>query len=236
MVNLTEKVKNLALFEGAAIVGVAPVTALSKSPKNQHPQNLLPSTKNLISIAMKINRTTILNLPKTRTEYRMLYDTTNAKLNSIAMKTAQFLEEQGYEAIPIPASRPYNQQKLTADISHKHVAAAAGLGKFGINNLILTPEHGPYTRFPTVLTNASLKPDKTLNKNPCLGDKCMQCVKICPVGALENPKNNPEEGWKINKKKCYQYIHETLDGEVCGLCIKACPIGSKNRHKSESKT
>lgn len=189
----------------------------------------------MVSMAMKMNRTTILNLPKTRKEYRMLYETTNAKLNSIAMKIAQFLEEQGYEAIPIPASSPYNRQDITGDISHKHVAVAAGLGKFGINNLVLTPEHGPYVRFVTVLTNAPLKPDKPLNKNPCLENKCMQCVKICPVKALENPKHNPEEGWQMDKKKCYQYIHVALDGEVCGLCIKACPIGSKTAHKPRSK-
>lgn len=217
-------------------MGVAPATALSKSPKGHQPQDFLPSTKSLISMGMKMNRTTILNLPKTRKEYRMLYETTNAKLNSIAMRIAQFLEEQGYEAIPIPASSPYNRQDITGDISHKHVAVAAGIGKFGINNLVLTPEHGPYVRFITVLTNAPLKPNKPLNKNPCLGHKCMQCVKICPVGALENPKHNPEEGWKMDKKKCYQYIHVTLDSEVCGLCIKACPIGSRTAHKLKSET
>jgi ferredoxin len=60
----------------------------------------------------------------------------------------------------------------------------------------------------------------------------MKCVKICPAGALENPKFDPEEGWQIGKKKCYQYMHETLGGELCGLCIKVCPVGSKesNNH------
>ena len=216
-------------------MGVAPATALSRSPKGHQPQDFLPSVKSMVSMAMKMNRTTIVNLPKTRKEYRMLYETTNAKLNSVAMRIAQFLEEQGYEAIPIPASSPYNRQDITGDISHKHVAVAAGLGKFGINNLALTPEHGPYVRFVTVLTNAPLKPDKPLDTDLCLENKCMQCVKICPVGALKDSKHNPEEGWQMDKKKCYQYIHVALDGEVCGLCIKACPIGSKSRHKPESK-
>jgi epoxyqueuosine reductase len=217
-------------------VGVAPATALSRSPKGHQPQDFLPSVKSMVSMAMKMNRTAILNLPKTLREYKMLYETTNAKLNSAATKIAQFLEEQGYEAIPIPASSPYDRQKITGDISHKHAAVRAGLGKFGINNLILTPKYGPYVRFVTILTNAPLKPDKLLEKDPCLGDECMQCVKICPIGALDNPKHNPEKGWSMDKKKCYQYIHGVLGGEVCGLCIKACPIGSKTYHRQKPKT
>jgi epoxyqueuosine reductase len=159
MASLTRKVKDLALADGAVVVGVASASARSRSPRGHKPRDFLPSAKSMVSLAMKMNRTTIRNLPKTRREYRVLYETTNAKLNSTALKIAQFLEEQEYEAMPIPASSPYNRQEITGDISHKHVAVAAGIGKFGINNLILTPEYGPYVRFVTVLTSAPLKPD-----------------------------------------------------------------------------
>jgi epoxyqueuosine reductase QueG len=181
---------------------------------------------------MRMDRATMLNLPKTLEEYKTLYDTTNTKLNSTAKRIAQFLRNQGYDALPIAASCRYDRKELIGDLSHKHVAVAAGLGKFGINNLVLTPEHGPCVRFATVLTSAPLRIDKPLDTNQCLGSKCMKCVKICPAGALENPKFDPEEGWQIGKKKCYQYMHETLGGELCGLCIKVCPVGSKesNNH------
>lgn len=216
-------------------MGIAASSALSKAPESHHPEDLLPSAESLISIAIKISRSPVLNLPKTRREYRTIYDTANAKLNSLAVEVASFLEEQDYEAVPIPASNPYDKEKLAGDISHKHTAVAAGLGKFGLNNLVLTREYGPYVRFVTVLTNAPLKPDKPLDEDPCLGDKCMRCIKACPAQALQKPKHNPTEGWRINKKRCYNYIHTVLDGEVCGLCIKACPAGSRTRRKTKRK-
>jgi epoxyqueuosine reductase QueG len=220
--SLTTKVKNFAKARGATLVGIAPIQKLSKAPTGHQPKDFLPNAKNLISIALKINKLSILQLPKTMKEYKLSYDIANFKLNSIACETAGFLEDESYEAVAIPASKPYDNEKLVGDISHKHVAVAAGLGRFGLNNLILTREYGPYVRFVTVITNALLDPDKPLDKDVCLGEECSKCVKACPAEALKNPICNPEEGWRINKEKCYQYIHTISGGEVCGLCIKAC--------------
>lgn len=233
--DLTNKVRNLAMSRGAAKVGIAPSSALSRALENHHPEDFLPSAESVISIAVRIGKSPILNLPKSRGEYRTIYDAANAKLNNLSVEVASFLEEQDYEALPIPASTPYDEEKLTGDISHKHAAVAAGLGRFGVNNLVLTPEYGPYVRFATVLTNAPLKPDRPLNADLCLGEKCMRCIRACPAGALQKPKHNPAEGWRINKKKCHTYVHTVLDGEICGLCIKACPAGSRTRRKAKRR-
>lgn len=222
MPSLTIKVKNFAKSRGATLVGIAPIQKLSKAPIGHQPKDFLPNAKNLISIALKINKSSILQLPKTMKEYKLSYDIANLKLNSIACETAGLLEDEGYEAVAIPASKPYNNEKLVGDISHKHVAVAAGLGRFGLNNLVLTPKHGPYVRFVTIITNAPLDPDKPLDRDVCLGEKCSKCVKACPAEALKNPIYNSDEGWRINKKECYRYIHTVSSGDVCGLCIKAC--------------
>jgi len=222
--SLTKKVKDFVRSRGAALVGIASPERLLNAPKGHSPKDFLPNVKSLISIAVKINRSSILQLPKTRKEYKLNYDMANLKLNSLAWETACFLEDKGYEAIPIPASRPYNLKEIFGDLSHRHVAVAAGLGRFGLNNLVLTPNYGPYVRFVTVLTNAPLTLDNPLDKDICLREKCLKCVEICPVKALENPVYNPIEGWRINKEKCFHYIYVVLGGDVCGLCIKACPI------------
>jgi len=224
--SLTKKVKYFAKSRGATLVGIAPVERLSKAPKGHQPRDFLPSARNLISIALKINKSSILQLPKTMKEYKLSYDMANLKLNSIACETACLFEDEGYEAVAIPASEPYDKEKLVGDISHKHVAVAAGLGRFGLNNLVLTPKYGPYVRFVTIITNAPLDPDEPLDKDACLGEKCSKCVKACPAEALRNPINNSDEGWQINKEKCYQYIHTVSGAEVCGLCIKACTAHS----------
>mgnify|MGYP000748816846 CR=1 FL=1 len=47
-------------------------------------------------------------------------------------------------------------------------------------------------------------------------DKCGECVKICPVHALDEwrGKHDPERGWVIDKEKCYKYIFDTLRGSA----------------------
>ena len=43
-----------------------------------------------------------------------------------------------------------------AFFSHRHAAFLAGLGNFGVNNMLLTPEYGPRVRFGSVFTSAEL--------------------------------------------------------------------------------
>ena len=64
-------------------------------------------------------------------------------------------------------------------------------------------------------------------ENPCPTCECEECIRICPVHALDGWEGNydPETGWVIDKQKCYNYIFTTLKGQRCGLCIKACPVG-----------
>jgi epoxyqueuosine reductase len=77
------------------------------------------------------------------TSYHHMMITFYNKLDFIANETANYLEQQGKAAIPIPSDDPYfdwNPDKVhgRGDLSHKHAAQAAGIGKLGKNSL-LTP-------------------------------------------------------------------------------------------------
>ncbi len=222
--DLTDRVKDFARSRGATLVGVASIERFSKAPQGHHPKEFLPNVKSVISVGLRINKSSILQLPKSIKEYKMNYDMANMKLNILAWEISRFLEDQGYEALAIPASSPYSLKENSADVSHKHAAVVAGLGSFGINNLVLTPDYGPLIRFITVLANAKLRANRPLNKDICLGEKCLKCVKACPANALEEPQYNASEGWRMDKEKCHEYMHTVSHGDVCGLCIKACPL------------
>jgi len=161
------------------------------------------------------------------------HDYANRHLDEASHLIARFLEMRGFKAIGFDSGAGFYHEaggepkEIAADFSHKHAAVACGLGKFGLNNLVISPLWGPRVRLATIITDAELEYSSPLEENPCFTDKCEECVKICPVHALDGwrGKYDPERGWSINKKRCYEYIFNMLRGQRCGLCIKACPVG-----------
>jgi ferredoxin len=74
---------------------------------------------------------------------------------------------------------------LIPEFSNKMAAIASGIGRLGWSGLVMTEKYGARIFFNTVITDAKLKPDKPLEKNPC--DKCKICVKTCQASYfLEN--------------------------------------------------
>ena len=108
----------------------------------------------------------------------------------------------------------------------RHAAYLAGLGRFGVNNTILTPEYGPRVRFGSVFTAAAIPPDPVLPGELCT--RCMQCVHLCPAGALEGgeyPK------CLTDRRACAARSAELNRRGIspCGICIKVCPVGEDRK-------
>lgn len=227
--DLTRRVKEFVVKKGATLVGISSIDRFAEAPKNHHPSHFMPTAKSVVSTGLRISKSSILGLPATIKEYKLNYEMANLKLNTLTWETVCFLENLGHQALAVPASSPYDKRSNFGDVSHKHAAVACGLGSFGLNNLILTRDHGAYMRFATVITNAELRPDPLLKQDLCLREKCLKCVEACPVEALDNPIYDAHRGWKMNKRKCEEYLKVVSDGDVCGLCIRACPKMIKQR-------
>lgn len=69
---------------------------------------------------------------------------------------------------------------LIPSISHRCVAVSAGLGRIGWSGNLITEKYGARVLLNSIITNANLKPDKPLEKNPC--NKCKICEKSCQGG------------------------------------------------------
>lgn len=206
------------------LIGTSDISTID-FPKKHHPTNYLPEAKSAITVGFHLNQGSILNLPESRNSYMLEFNTINQKLNTINYRISSFLEEKGELALGAPGTASIGDAKrLAADFSHRHIAVAVGLGKFGVNNLILTPDYGPRVRFTTIITTAKLSP--VVSKAEKLCTECLKCVEACPANALDGWEDNysPQKGWRIDKEKCYHHIFVKLAGKRCGLCIKACPF------------
>lgn len=222
---LNRKIKDFLLTEGADLVGIARAEALKAAPVGHRPTDYLPSAKSIVSFAISLNRGAVTNLPTSRNEYLLEFESTNAQLNSLGFKTAKLLEKKGFNSLAVPATASIGDAvRLRGDISQKHAAVAAGLGLFGVNNLVLTPQYGARVRFGMVVTEADLQPDQLLEQTIC--SKCNKCVNACPAGALTDWEKHydPSAGWRMDKEKCYHYIFVQLAGRRCGMCIGSCPF------------
>jgi len=184
--NLTMAVKEKALSLGAHLVGIAPMERMEGAPPELHPRRLLPEATSLISMAYRINRgIQQLHLrgisPMPFSRFAGLEP--KVRLDDMALDLTNFLEDMGHISLPVPANQYYYQEKGVGEISHRHVAMAAGLGRLGRGGFLVTPQYGGAVQLISVLTTAKLRPDVMLKEDPCQG--CSQpCVSICPVGAI----------------------------------------------------
>ncbi|MDP6438254.1 MAG: hypothetical protein QGH74_01330 [Candidatus Brocadiia bacterium] len=179
-------------------------------------------------------------------ERRCCYEVINQELQAFSMYGAMFLEKAGYVSTYMPTtygmtlSWPGNYKwdfpkppQGFGPFSHKHAAVAAGLGRFGLSNLLLTPQHGSRQRLCSIITRAPLAADPLITEPICLGAKCSLCLKSCPAEAFGEPREFELAGRdatmaRFDKEACRGYYKSSAYGEQCGReCLTSCPVGRK---------
>jgi ferredoxin len=176
--------------------------------------DLFPEVKSVVVLSLHIPDASVEVMQKEISNYSYNifgYSYLNQELHYLAYRVARYLEDFGYLALPVPArgEHYWAKRKHHGPISFRHAAVAAGLGTFGLQGLVLTPEFGPRQRFIAVLTDAELVPDDVLDQDLDACKNCLVCVKSCPVGAI-----NINEEWKvvIDRK---QFVYGTVDTDSC---------------------
>lgn len=128
----------------------------------------------------------------------------------------EYLEAKGYIGKIFVDNNPLDERLL---------AYNAGLGFFGINNLLINEKLGSYFYIGVLLTNASISSNKIIDSK-CIN--CGLCKKVCPLGAIND--NNILDSTKcisyLNQKKNIteeesEYFDNCIYG--CDKCISICP-------------
>lgn len=206
---LSKEIESLVMKEGVDLFGVAPVERFRHAPEGRGPQDYLPDATCVISLGIRLANSVcdVWGEPeedgKTISPYLFYgYGLVNWELSRIANMVAKHLEYDGYKGLIFPPTwvisfyRWYGKRdgELKGDFSHRHAAVAAGLGEFGWNGLVLTPNSGPRVRLNSIITNAPLVPSP-LYSGPtlCQPERCdYQCVRECPTRALALLKDHKE--------------------------------------------
>ncbi|MFQ6083387.1 MAG: hypothetical protein ACE5WD_08510 [Candidatus Aminicenantia bacterium] len=209
--------KEFILERGISLFGVADITLIKQEflLDSGHIKNLTRG----ISIGFRLLSKILEGIKDRPTKlYHHHYRQVNFLLDRVSLTLSSFIQNQGWEALPIPASQIVDWEHQKAHLSHKKVGQLAGLGWIGRNNLLVNPKLGAQFRLATILTNMPL-----LTDNPARGDcsNCRKCIAVCPIRAI---KEKPED---FDHLGCFGQLKifrkEGISNQyICGVCVKAC--------------
>lgn len=144
------------------------------------------------------------------------YYTTNTMLSRLCQSLCDFIGSMGYTAA-VPGNVTMYLDILKSNWSQRHLAYAAGMGTFGINNMLITSSGccGRYTSvvadLPDAVTGSILKEERCLYKK---NGNCGKCVANCFSGALTT------DGF--DREKCQEMCMRN-DADCCGKCDTDIP-------------
>lgn len=145
---------------------------------------------------------------------------------AIVVQLASYIRGLGYEAVA-----SMNDTALVIPYAIK-----AGLGEYGRNQMVLTPEFGPRVRFSKIFTDMPMALDapRQLGLASYCND-CTKCASACPVKAL--PFGPPSLGgnspstikgvkkWSANCEACFGYWAKLKSD--CAICMRVCPFNRR---------
>ena len=229
----SKKIKEAAKRFGADIVGIGSMDRFEGAPKQFDPRYIFPDAKSIIVMGFRHFRGVFRGIEEGTfwTSYCSLgYASVNFFHQPFVLwNLCRLIEDEGYEAIPIPNNFPWCNQKaspgfskpVSPEVPHPNVfmhiriaAYIAGLGEIGWSKVFLTPEFGPRQRLAAVITDLPLEPDPLVEPGT-ICDRCMECVKACSVGAIPHIKENKVVRVKIAGKEI----------EWADIDIKKCLVG-----------
>jgi len=197
------------------------------SPSHAHPNDLLTDAKTVIAFFIPF----IKEIPKSNIKekdcsdlWAESYIATNLLIKDLSIHLDKFLLEQGHQSKIIPATHNFDEEKLLSDWSHRHIAYIAGLGTFGINNMLITTE-GCGGRLGSLITTAEISPSSRPDHEYCLykfDHSCKRCMERCVNHAFADMQFDRFRCYKMcldNNARLTQF--GTTD--VCGKCMVGVP-------------
>lgn len=200
------------------------------SPTHALPGDFLPGARTVIAYFLPFEDTVpesnIAGFASSKT-WAVAYIETNKLILDLNTELHRFLGESDYRSAILPATHNFEPDKLISNWSHRHAAYIAGLGKFGLNNMLITAR-GCCGRVGTLVTDLLLEPTPREEREYCLyklKQKCARCAARCVNGALAADR--------YDRRKCYEMCRHNAAlypeiglADVCGKCLVGLPCST----------
>ncbi len=153
-------------------------------PKEFRPKAIFPGCRTVVVLGLPVTLPILETSPSIW--YKELYMNLNAQLDERAYQLSELLNRMGHASVYVPRDG-YGSVEVLVDnpyafVSHRHAAYLAGLGTFGLNNMLLTKEHGPRVRLCPSSNRGDTRPE-----SPWRGPFAFAATdasRACPVQAI----------------------------------------------------
>ena len=193
-------------------------------PTHMQPHDLLPGARSVVSFFLPfapwVVKANAQHRERVAREWAVAYIETNALIGRITDNLIGVLAERGIRAAAEPATHNFDPVSLVSRWSHKSVAVIAGVGSFGLHQMVIT-DAGCAGRFGSLVLEADLPITPAEPKERCLyfhDASCLECVLRCPVSALDADE-------PLDKQLCWQRLCDLAQAveqigaaDACGKC------------------
>jgi len=244
----SRELKKFAETAGADLAGIANVERFDGLPFEKDPRAIFPETRSVIMIGRRITRGTLRGVEEGTNFQNYIfhgYDwLDNRYIALTTFRVSEFLEDRGWEAVPLPNLPPEippmgvavkkGNPEPNVMLDFNDAAVRAGIGEIGYCDILLTPKFGPRQRLQMILTDAVLEPDPLFGGIICQRNE--ECRGFCPLGALKGIKEIEIAGKKmtvsgIDYEKCRTckngaltnpYYPPAKPDRIASVCIRTC--------------
>ena len=224
----TSEFKQITKLFGADLVGITPIDNRWHYSKRVDTREFIPASNKLpgnythvIIMGHAMDKDLVDTYPSALASSAAGFEYSHEA--AIVTQLTTYIKSLGYEALG-----SMNDTALVIPY-----AIQAGLGEYGRNQMVITPEFGPRVRFSKIFTNMPLTHDKPIDRG--ITKYCTQCTKCadaCPPKAL--PKGDPSferlnqstikgvKKWSADCEKCFGYWTKLKTD--CAICMRVCPF------------
>lgn len=192
------------------------------------PKDILPEAATVLSFFLPFSEKVVQGNRgpgPVSTDWGWSYVRANEHINRLSQAVIDLAVVKGGRAATIPATHTFDEVTLQTSWSHRSAALVAGLGRFGINRMLIGPKGGA-GRYGTVFISQKLEPDPRPADDFCLylkNGKCGVCLKACPAEALSPDGFDGQKCYTLLKANSAQLDLGGRKVNVCGKCVVTGP-------------